>query len=458
MADKDFVILYDEKIRLEKIQDEIEELHQSNDSQEKRLCALKEKVLAEYKSRGMAPPTVKCPCKTSEISISVEKKSYDDIYLDSLNRLSINGLDPEKIDETYLLSEKEIDDIEKSLNRSNIEREKWNKQDYIVVFFTAMLGALADIILGPRNNKLTGADPRQHFSSNFSEKLNQIHTNKSTTHASNAPIDYQGKGFGGGFHRGLSKGHDVLRFVEGINMMKNGQFEAIRYENGEAINVITKFNQFGNPYNELPIIEAVMEYAKHMFADAFSTCSLPFPGYSFLTESDSRQLRIFAADMYQNGFNIKNVVVQSLSTGLTEIIIRIYFSIQSVKRYCNEVSINEDYSNWKAIKSYIKPLNPGKLNEMLLVAHAIVTAVNVGKCIIKKSPWEVNVTESISVVKYGVSVIKQTIHRRKENSEYAKLIRNADEIHEKWQNLLSDNVFEDNLKSIIMTSDTIVIG
>lgn len=457
MADKDYVILYDNIQQLENTQNEINELCRSNDSQEAQLRILKERVFDIYKARGITPPSVKRSGIMFESPISIETKSYDEIYNDSSNRLIKSGIDPETIDETFFFSPKELDDIKKELDRVNIRRERWNKSDYIVVFFAAALGSLADIVLSSRDNILTGADPRKHFSSNFSEKLNQIHTNASTTHSPNAPIDYQGKGFGGGFHRELSKGHDIFRFVEGINMMHKGQFEAIRYENGTAIKVITKLNQYGNPYRELPIIEAVMEYAKHMFADAFSTCSLPFPGYSFLTESDNRQLRIFAADMYQNGFNIKNVAIQSLSTVVIELMIRIFFSIQSVRKYYNEVSINEDYSNWNAIKCFVKPLNNVKLNEMLLVAHTIVTAVNLGKCIIKKSPWEINVTELFSVVKYGINVLKQTIYRINANSEFTKLIRNADEIHDKWQEILSDDVFEGNLKSIIMTSNTIMI-
>ncbi len=63
-----------------------------------------------------------------------------------------------------------------------------------------------------------------------------------------------------------------------------------------------------------------------MFADLFSTCSLPFPGYSFLVESDNRQIRKFAADMYQNGFNCKNILIQGVSTAIIEIVLRIYFS------------------------------------------------------------------------------------------------------------------------------------
>ena len=76
---------------------------------------------------------------------------------------------------------------------------------------------------------------------------------------------------------------------------------------------------------------------------------------------------------------------------------------------------------------FIKPQNKEKLYEMLLVAHSIVTAVNIGKVVIKKSPWELNITEIISVVKYGVKIISQR------NEEYGKIIRNAEEVHMQWE-------------------------
>ena len=87
------------------------------------------------------------------------------------------------------------------------------------------------------NNELTGQQTK------FSKWLNDtFHEGK---HATNAPIDFQGKHFGGGYHRELSKGHDILCFVDGIKMFKEGKFEAIRYENGVAKVVVTAFNQYG---------------------------------------------------------------------------------------------------------------------------------------------------------------------------------------------------------------------
>jgi hypothetical protein len=79
---------------------------------------------------------------------------------------------------------------------------------------------------------------------------------------------------------------------------------------------------------------------------------------------------------------------------------------------------------------------------MLLLAHTIVTAVNVGKVIITKKPWQINVTEIISVIRYAIPVVNNTINR---HSEYAKLIRNADEINKNWE-LSATQYSVDNLE------------
>lgn len=424
--DKDSIILKYEQDEISDIDANLKPLAGQNDAQSRQLDALQEKMNRIYALQGKEPPLSTRTQPTSgeaQTSLSAPDPplSYEELFQKAEGTLLARGLDVDSLDFHALVSEAELTAIEKELGRPLPRRSKWSKSDIVAVFIAAAIGSLADIVLCNRNNPLTGTD------SDFSKWLNQFHQ-----HEGGGPIDYQGPDFGGGFHRGLSKGHDILRFVEGIMMFKNGRFEAIRYENGIAHAVISSVNQFGNPYEQLGTIEAIARYSKHMFADLFSTCSLPFPGSSLLIEADNRELRQFAAAMYRNGFNVKNIMCQGLSTIIIEVILRVYFGIQSVKQYKGTVELSEDYSNYEAVKHFFKPENNEKLDEMLLVAHAIVTAVNVGKVVIDKAPWEINITEIFSVVRYGVKVLSKVIER---NSDYAKLIRNADEIHEGWQSL-----------------------
>lgn len=432
--DKDSVILRYEQEELKDVKNQVDELSKSNDDQAKQLDDIQAKIKQAYAMFGKKPlepkiNNISVVDKNVVEQINLPEMSYDDLYEKARVSLLDRGLDVDNIDYHDLVFKSELKEIEETLNRPLSRKEKWTKGDFVAVFIAASIGSLADIALGNRNNKFTGQD------SDFSKWLNQFHK-----HDGGGPIDYQGEGFGGGYHRGLSRGHDILRFIEAIMMFKNGEFVGIRHEYGKAIKVVSKVNQYGNPYEQLSTIEAIVKYAQHMFADLFSTCSLPFPGSSFLAECDNRQIRKFAADMYKNGFNCKNIIIQSLSTIIIETIIRIYFSIQSVKLYKTEMELSDDYSNLEAFSKFIKPVSKEKLNEMLLVAHAITTAVNVGKVVIKKAPWEINVTEIISVVKYGVKVLRSAMNR---NSEYAKLIRNSEEIHEKWKQLEGETCYID---------------
>lgn len=432
--DQDSIILKYEQVELNDVESDLYELTKENDSQSEQLDDMQRTINQAYALLGKEPVQphnlhLKFVRDISEENFTEPVLSYDELFKKATQSLVTRGMDVENLSYHGLVSESELNEIENELNKPLPGRVKWMKSDFVVVFIAALIGSLADVILGNRDNKFTGKG------SSFSEWLNQFHE-----HDKGAPIDYQGKGFGGGYHRSLSRGHDILRFIEGMSMFKNGEFIGIYHKNGQAFKVISGKNQFGNSYEQLATIEAIVKYAKHMFADLFSTYSLPFPGSSFLAECDNRQLRKFAADLYKNGFNCKNIIIQSVSTIVIEVIIRIYFSIQSVKQYKNEFELSEDYSNLEAFTRIFKPVNKEKLNEMLLIAHAITTAINVGKVVIKKAPWEINVTEIIAVVRYGVKVLKSTMAS---HSEYAKLIRNSDEIHQRWQDLGNELCYGD---------------
>lgn len=430
--DKDLTILKSEQIKTEDAEQELKELEKNTDNQSKRLADLQRRMDALYRKTGKAK-LVEVPKKVNVKEETQDQEhtliSYEELYQESLKFLRERGLDVDSVNYNSFLSDTEfaaiIEELDKPLPRS----DRWTKNDFIVVFIAALVGSVTDFILGDRKNPFTGKG------SEFSDKLNEIHETK-WKHKSGAPIDFQGKdnglSFGGGYHRELSKGHDLLRFIDGIKMFKEGKFEALGYVDGVAKTVSVSVNQNGTSYEALKLGEAIVEYSHHMLADLFSNNSLPFPGYSFLRECNNRDLRKFSADMYKNGFNLKNVIIQSASTIAIEIIIRLYFSIVSVKKYKDSIEIEEDYSNWEAVKEFISPANKDKLNEMLLVAHAIVTALNVGKIVITKNVSTINVTEIMSVVSYGIKVLNAVAKR---NDEQAVLIYHASEVHNNWEKI-----------------------
>ena len=453
---KDEVILKYEQMQIDKAEDDLKRISEKNTDQSKRLSLLKEKIDQFQKKTGANSRDIRKNEPDSSDSvlenedIISSEKNYDLLYEAAFITLRDSGMDPDDLDYHGLISDEELKEIEDELNKGLPREYKWSKGDYFTVFAAAFIGSAADIVLSDRENKYTGVTKnKKESNSKVSEWLNNIHE-KTFKHKANAPIDYQGKDFGGGYHRELSKGHDLARFVEGIKMFKQGKFEAIIHDNGIARKIVSDVNQFGNPYHEMSLIQAILEYFHHMLADLCSTYSLPFPGYSFLQESDSRKLRKLAADLYQNGFNCKNIIIQSVSTIIVELTVRIYFSIMSVKQYSDNIEIEDDFSNWEATKAFFKPSNKDKLNEMLMVAHSIVTAVNVGKIVIQclaenyTALAQINVTELMAVVRYGVSVTKAVAKR---NDEYAKLIYHAGIVNNGWEKL-DEKLTEDELLAL----------
>lgn len=376
---------------------------------------------------------------------SEDNYDYEELFQKSKRSLELKGIDVYNLSYADLLDEDVIRSIEIDLNRALPRREKWNSNDKIIVFVAALVGSIADLIFGNRNNSITGSgeiaeitDKGWKFTrgnnSGFSDWLNSNFHN----HPDMAPIDYQGKGFGGPHHRQLSKGHDLLRFIEAILQIKNGRFEGIIFQDNTAIKVASSINQYGNSYEQMKTSEAILTYLKHMKGDFFSTTSLPIPGYSFLRESSNRELRLLSANMYRAGFNLKNIVIQSCSTIAIELILRIYMAITETKRIINQnksINILEDYSNINNLKGIIMPASNPKYREMFLIAHAIVTSFNIGKVIIKKAPWEINITEILMTIRYLVPYIKDVLYRY---SDVAKLNRNTEEITSEWSRLLEE--------------------
>lgn len=456
--DKDSVILKYEQENVADIERETARLEESGKSQEEQLEALRIRLDGLYQKAGKKPlkekVTEKLKLLKEEPSEEAEL-SYDELFRLAEQSLKERGLSPDELDYNDLVSQEELDEIIEELNRPLPREAKWTKSDFIVVFIAAIIGCIIDIVLSNRDNKFTGKD------SKLDNWMKSIH-DKTHKHAPNAPIDFQGKGFGGGMHRGRTRGHDPLRFVEGIKQFKNGNFKGVYYQNHKPIPVDVVLNQNGRPYEQLPLIDAIVRYLDHMLKDFCSAASLPFPGMSFLAESNNRNVRILAADLYENGFNCKNIATQSLSAIMIEMIVRLYFSIQSVKEYHDKVEIAEDYSNADAIKAFFKPTNKDKLYEMLLVAHSIVTAVNAGKIVIQivasggsalaASLSQLNIAEIIAVVRYGVKVVRNTVKR---NNEKAKIDYYFERTEENW--VLIEKEWTANETEIISLTEEILV-
>lgn len=154
-------------------------------------------------------------------------------------------------------------------------------------------------------------------------------------------------------------------FPLSLYMLSKGQFIDGVYDNGAYKIVQTALNQYDNAYTTMGFGESLIAYFTHMIADFFSTKSLPIPGFSLLTHFPNREIRKFANDLYADGLNLRNLVMQGIPVATVELITWIYTALR--------------YKDSTYSKEQIK----AKKETMLLLTHGIATAVNVGKVIIQ---------------------------------------------------------------------------
>lgn len=244
------------------------------------------------------------------------------------------------------------------LDTSSIKFDKW---DYIVAFALGLLEVAGDFMFSDHNVKNSIANQMQDKNTPLGEAFEKIH--KLLDHEGQ-PMDYQGIGFAGDNHRGNTFCHDLLMFPLSIYMLTKGKFIDGVYRGGTYEVVTTALNQYGKEYASLNFGESLIAYFTHMIADFFSTKSLPIPGFSILTHSPNREIRLLAKRLYANGLNLRNLVMQGIPVATVELITWIYTELRHK---------DSEYTKEQVI---------AKKDTMLLLSHGIATAVNAGKVII----------------------------------------------------------------------------
>ena len=349
-----------------------------------------------------------------------EKKTYEEITQENIEYLKSRGLTDRTFDE--LFTPEQLLRIERELSEP-LKREKWDKWDFIAVLSGGIAGTIADLLIEQRTDAM----------------MNKLAKNptlkKWANQTKGLSIDYQGPGFGGPYHEGLSSGHDILRLFKAIWQIKNGTFVGIKQTSTGFEWVKSTTNQYGNPYESHGLLESIILWFKHIASDAANPTGIPFPGMSFLTEMPDHEVRKFAIQLYTNGFTLQYIISQALSPALVELIVRGYI-------------FGREYYETKEIKwPTAKRL---KTTEMLLASHAIVTAINVGKVIVNcnvEGPLAIrklNFPSVIMTVRYFIPFV---VKRLKLNDPVEIIKRNSREIMEDYDSIIlemSDSIKKDD--------------
>jgi hypothetical protein len=371
---------------------------------------------------------------TQNIDIAINKtRSSNTNYIDTLTQSNVpfinseqfltdSQIDISKISIDELLDSDELLKIQNELNRPLIKRAKWDRCDYIVAFMVSLLGVSIDTLVGnPQKGVSAICSDKNSFIGSWFEKIHSLHS-------PNSPMDYQGFKMGGGGHRLRSIGHDLLGFPYGIWQIMNGTFSGGFYQDGKFSDILSNVNQYGNAYESQSFIESIFTYTGHVVCDFFSSNSLPIPGFGILAQLPSRDIRTFAADMYNNGYNFRHMMIQGFSVLFIEIIIRTYayFRFKKVQGLTNE--------------QYLQ-----KRRELLLLSHSIVAGFNIGKVVVTGNVLSLNIPQILAVVFHFIPFVM--FHYRN-NNETKKIIRNINDLKGN-QIVLEQKIAKDMKESIV---------
>lgn len=384
-----------EELSESSIDDELEELQARSKSIKQLLEAGGEKV-PELKSESV---------DQQENIYSLSAKTYEQVTNENLDYLSDHGL----LDQEFksLFSDDDLARIERELS-APIKREHWDKWDMVAVLAGGIAGTTADFFTDGIDGQL------KDWLSQFKIDSKKV------------SIDYQGPGFGGGFHRGLSSGHDILRVFSAIWQIKNGTFIGLKQTRDGFEWVRTTSNQYGKQFETYGGLESILIWIKHELSDFITPASLPFPGMSYLMEMPDHEIRKFTIQLYQSGYNLRYILVQALAPALVELIVRGYIL---GREYKDTGQIT--FPSAKRLKN----------TEMLLASHAMVMAINCGKVVVRANAEgplalkNLNIPQIIATVRYFIPFV---VKRMRLNDPVEIIKRNAQLITEGYDSLLAE--------------------
>jgi hypothetical protein len=351
----------------------------------------------------------------------LEVKDWDKIVEDSRDLLAGEGYNTDSLSTYSFLSSATLYKIDDHLNRPLYERIPWDKTDFAVCALAGVLGGVLDLLVCTPKRFLHSqlADKNSWIGKKF-EKIHSVHEELDGKRYF-APIDHQKSGVsGGGHHRGLSPGHDLFQFIEGIRQFKDGEFRTIDWRNGQPIEYISNLvspNRINdgppNIYIPLNLSKAIVAYSVHMFCDYFSSTSLPLPGIFNFQQNSDHVIRHLAQEYYQNGYHLRNLSFQMLPPIIITILISIYLWLK-VKNIDNED----------------KGLQQKKV-EMRCLALGISSAFNLGKVIISNGCQPLSIIYYLNhpqLIVFTKNILQLLILEAKRNDYTAKICRNVNEL------------------------------
>jgi hypothetical protein len=329
-------------------------------------------------------------------------------------------------------------DLEKiKLEGYNVQY-KWDQWDYLFVGLAGFLAAVVDHLVVAIPKDMTSGKYKGQKGSGLTKWLQSLELpewlQKWLEEVAKVPYDNTG----GSSHRSDTPGHDpILGFVFGVIDIIRGSSTTMK--NGK-IDIVT------GVADGKGILEALVLQLLHLLSDVATKRGLPVPFASIFRLLDvgsfkrengkTATVSQLMGWMYHHGYDMRHFVTMSTTPATIEIILRMYILIRAFV---------EDEDKASNISS-----NP-KYRSMLLSAHAIASASNVGKVYLRAgNPLAINYAEWLALLRYLVPSMKYWIFNRSKmelehmekisEEEWSKLLENGSTLLERAYDTDSDSV------------------
>ena len=244
------------------------------------------------------------------------------------------------------------------------------------------------------------------------------------------------------YHRLLQLGHDpILGFIVGVMDIMTGKMTTI----DKAGKIVSQTMENYADRVEPNIFKAFAKELTHLKSDVTTSMGLPAPLMSLFNllqfgsiGEEEQTIAEIVQGMYYEGYDFIQFCASSIPVMLTEVIVRLCYSIKRIK---------EGHSIKESIPFSLNREKHPKLATMLFIAHSAAAGINAGKVYFTQNPVSINYPQWLAFAKYSYSQLKWTlINKPKAREAYInnkldeELTVILSEVNESFKKLSEDNI------------------
>jgi len=286
-------------------------------------------------------------------------------------------------------------------------------------------------------------------------KLKHEHGTTKTSVDSQIPKPSEVKGSVQDLHRQIGPGHDALRFKEAVKLM-SGESSDYKLWGGMASSLTggtlhpgnMKIDNFIKSGGFRVPSDPMSELINHLVIDFFTKRSLPIPGSTYIADKNEKMAKLMLT-MYDEGFNLKNVVASSSATFILELITNSYVFI--MKGYKSDPSIieTEDKVQFASklkhiIREYKDYKKSKEFSAIEIIAHGTSVLVDAMILVGAKSYaglYSLNFTSIMVFVRHLWKYLKSSFEEQKSIAGNISNIKDTILSKEdEWSKLISEDI------------------